>query len=100
MVPVALTSLHPTWIDGTSPETAKGLEFDCPACLQALRNHAPPYIIGHRVEVWFIPKSCGDTWEWSGRTFEDLTISPSIDGTGPGSSCRFHGYIRAGHVTW
>ena len=93
MVSVPLSSLDPSWFrkDGTV------IRFVCPVCPS-----------GHSIIVPWSPPSplkTGCLWtKVSGSTFEDLTLSPSIDCTKPfegvPATCRFHGFITDGQVSW
>jgi hypothetical protein len=79
---------------------AQGLQLDCPKC--------QPY--PHGVIVTFRDRGALDhqgsqthkgkpsRWAVSGRSFEDLTLQPSIDCT-HGGGCTWHGFITNGDVT-
>lgn len=74
---------------------AQGIVFVCPACVNTN---------GHRINVTFkgrdVPEHLGthgsdgkpSRWEVTGTTFEDLTLSPSVD-----VGC-WHGYVTNGEV--
>lgn len=109
-----LSGLNPKWLgvdrdpdggDGVVnycalPQDARGIMFDCPACQVP---NARPRIVGHSVAVWWRPPTWlganTPTWARSGGCFETLTLSPSLDGT-EGNCCTFHGWLKAGQVTW
>jgi hypothetical protein len=76
---------------------AEALFFVCPSCPS-----------GHGIIVQWQGRSIypsGVLWQRTGATLDDLTLAPSIncdvplpDGTP--SSCKFHGWVRGGHVEW
>lgn len=84
---------------------AQGVRFLCPACYEA--NGGP--IGTHTVCVAFegrgVPPALGSQgehgpsrWSVSGHGLDDLTLSPSIDGT-RGGGCRWHGWVQNGVAT-
>lgn len=84
-----LTELEPEWYyrDGK----IVGLFWLCPAC-----------DVAHNLAVTWQPPSLfpsGAVWKKTGETFEDLTLTPSVDATVSGV-CKFHGFITKGDVTW
>lgn len=96
---VKLADLKPMWIpkveDGAQ---ACGIAFECPVCP---RNDAGGV---HYIRVQWAnmegrpPQEV--LWERAGgNTFDTLTLNPSIlaDVTG---TCKFHGWIQNGMVTW
>lgn len=107
-----LSLLNPRWIVGGHWEEpggvlvynqdnfwkreAMGVSFDCPHC------HA------QRLAVYFLnpvdekpPESGVPLWLRSGDTFENLTLSPSIDTTQRkiDFQSHWHGFITKGEVT-
>lgn len=83
-----LTDLNPKFTGCLRPDSGEQMQFDCPAC-------GP----GHRLSAYFQnPIDGGEAngwtpkWERSGETFEELTITPSID-----YGC-FHGWVEDGRV--
>jgi hypothetical protein len=100
-----LTDLNPHWLghggEGVTNKDGKpipyrhgiGISFDCP-CGQ-----------GDRVAIMFEnPLDCGARlegrhayWRRDGATFEDLTLSPSIQRADPGG-CRWHGFVSNGEI--
>lgn len=111
--PKLLVDLKPSWVylcdDGISvrgiigkpdPEWLHGkivgVSFSCPLCPS-----------GHRIAIpfeecpleagWLSGK--GVRWKRSGDTLENLTAHPSIN-CDHGGSCKFHGWIKNGEVTW
>jgi len=90
-----LVELEPRWLHNRDGEII-GIVFDCPAC----RPDLPP----HSIRVAWKATVEGPDPSWTVTTpfdFGALTIVPSINCTSsrPGS-CRFHGWITAGRVTW
>ena len=97
-----LTDLHPHWI--TDEVTGlKMLWFDCPAHPEASEHDWVAIRVSekpsHQMEV---PNASFPTtddykvnvWQVTGDSFENLTISPSIDMKG-----HWHGFITNGQVT-
>jgi len=100
---VRLTDLNPRWcmdadivIGGVKrhydDRHGMALSFDCPHCRV------------QRLAVWFanpidgLPPTDDATqlWHRDGESFENLTLSPSIDASAHG---HWHGFIRNGEVT-
>lgn len=110
-----LTELDPHWIGayGDVPEDLAihdhiGVSFDCPLH----RNHRLAVLFGNpaldeefirEVAARGLPADCGthverpgqSLWQRAGMTFEDLTLSPSIDASAHGC---WHGFITGGAV--
>jgi len=104
-----LTELSPEWRKSSEQEgrlcfatvetkaEADQIWFECPAC-----------DTGHYIRIAIEPsgkiRDGEPVWKHSGTTFEDLTITPSINCVPKGKkypkSCAFHGWIREGIVTW
>lgn len=75
---------------------AQGIRFDCPKD-------------SHAIEVTFAGRGVADEqgsrdhegkpsrWTVSGTSLDDLTLTPSIDGT-RGGGCTFHGFVTSGDV--
>lgn len=71
--------------------TGMAITFDCPHCRT------------ERLAVWFanpvdgLPPTDDAThlWQRSGATFEDLTLTPSIDASELG---HWHGFIKNGNI--
>lgn len=59
--------------------------FDCPRCQQ------------HQITVPIPPHE--KAWQVIGDSFENLTLSPSIDHDSPVMNCRWHGFITDGDIT-
>lgn len=91
-----LTNLNPHWIGTGSIIT--GVSFLCPHCreirLAVLFKNAidPEGLLGRGVTRYH------DTNEWvrTGETFEDLTLTPSVDTQFVG---HWHGFITNGEVS-
>lgn len=82
-----LTELNPKWI--SLDNEIIGLHFTCP-----IDGDDCPSV---RLAVyWKHPK--GINWQKQGETFENITISPSLDATKSG--CKFHGWVKHGWVEW
>lgn len=100
-----LTELQPRWCgERDAPEDARqGVSFLCPHCLT------------QRLAVWFSNPICSNPavsallgsekymadhhhlhgWARTGETFEDLTLSPSVDA---GASGHWHGFLTGGEI--
>lgn len=93
---VRLIDLNPRWVTSAG-RTGAGLSFDCPGTCCATAA------VRQRMQVLFRnPMDGGDPsvgeprWNRSGSTFDDLTLTPSIDASASG---HFHGWISNGEVT-
>ena len=102
-----LTDLNPRWVcsggegvtdTGGNPVPLRpmiAISFDCPCgdadCIRACIGFTnPPDGKGPC-------KSSGEhTWEMSGDSFADLTLTPSIQRVG---ECGWHGHVTAGEIT-
>ena len=106
--PIKLTDLNPKWvgmpgrvfsIEGKAVKV--GLTFDCPcpAC-------AVPPKVGRRLAISFTPPidphmvlpgttwaPSSPSWQRTGDTFENITLTPSIDFSSHG---HWHGFITDG----
>jgi hypothetical protein len=100
---VNLATLNPHWVavSNASPnsplESARiGVSFDCPCCRKTRLMILFRNTIGPTLSAW--PYLClGDKfWDRQGETFDDLTLSPSIDCSKSG---HWHGFITAGEVS-
>lgn len=110
-----LTDLAPEWIS-LSPTKMKrtqpgvGVSFHCPACLEDGHHHRIGVLFlntldsapsvpavdglaysGEEIEDY---NNEGNRWARSGLTFEDLTLSPSLELDG-----HWHGVISCGEVS-
>ena len=98
-----LVDLHPAWFVEKNGRQGQGISFLCPDCKEiylgvAFKNPidggAPMTPRQHKNKkgelVWTY------FWERQGNTFENLTLSPSIDASESG---HWHGFIRDGNIT-
>lgn len=84
---VLLTDLAPRWFDCYQCGQRLGFTFDCP--------HCPPTSVRLGVKVATCAHHPGEPcWQMRGETWEDLTITPSIN-----AYDHWHGFITAGLVT-
>lgn len=104
-----LVDLNPRWVSAGPRRRGVGVCFDCPgACcadkpLSELHpGDKPEDQTKERACVFFSnpvdggpPVGDGPHWERTGDAFEDLTLSPSVDGSSHG---HWHGWIRGGEV--
>jgi len=71
--------------------TATKLRFMCPACPKT-----------HYILIAIDPAGRvadeDDVWNSTGTTVDDVSITPSINGTRGG--CLFHGHVKKGIVSW
>lgn len=104
----SLRALDPAWIEIGG--RVVGVRFSCPVCSSWGANLVGAHMVG---ALFANPPDggaaqpdderahanhSGRRWSRSGSTFDDLTISPSIDltRTAPGE---WHGFVVAGQVT-
>jgi hypothetical protein len=100
-----LTELNPRWVgtggEGITDKDGKpvpyrekiGISFNCPRCSDS-----------HRVVIEFSnppdrlasPRSDGHTWNRSGDTFDNLTLTPSIASLSP--DCGAHFFVTNGEI--
>lgn len=121
---VKLTELEPRWITAPDPQarsmgksdsfqTAQGIRFLCPKCLLD-KKAGKENVCAHCIVIWFANRNVPDSyfpgpyrWNAIGSSFEDLTLSPSIDLTprpqqipeGAPKGCCWHGWIQNGFAT-
>ncbi len=84
-----LSELNPSYVKHGEYEH---LAFDCPKCSK-----------GSQIEIPMPPHP--RAWSKQGDSFDNLTISPSIDfqhhnGDAPGANCHAHFFIRSGEIVW
>lgn len=85
-----LTELEPRWATTSKGGGRAGVTFLCPHCKE------------QRLAVFFsnpldgAPPHDGRTWQRSGESFEDMTLSPSVDASASG---HWHGFITSGNIT-
>ena len=83
-----LMDLNPRW--ATYANGLRGISFDCPHCLT------------QRLGVALTTGPAGEDaygtklWHYTGDTFENLTLTPSIDISSTG---HWHGFITNGQIT-
>lgn len=87
-----LSELNPQWIDGQT-RRGVGLMFDCPSGCEH-----------HDVGVYFANSLDGGPtvatnggWQRIGDTFEEITLTPSIQSYKHSDKC-WHGYITNGEI--
>ena len=94
-----LTELNPHWYILEKDGPVIGLTLDCPHC-KATRLAVPfhhsdraamedAYILAHA-------PSTGHIWTVTGDSFENLSLSPSVDASNCG---HWHGFITNGEAT-
>lgn len=88
MPKIPLKELEPSWsVDGC-------LIFECPSC-----GPEASCFLGVPTQVPL--REGGPVWGWNGkRDFDKVTLNPSINYDLPGSTCKFHGWVREGVVEW
>jgi hypothetical protein len=88
-----LRELNPMWHEKAGEKV--GILFDCPAC-----GNGPEGKLACMLHVqWASPWRVNQhLWTKAGDSFDNLTLSPSIDATMGG--CKFHGWIQDGIVRW
>ena len=102
-----LSELEPEFVQWTGEQSwkavdslaaATGLWFLCPKCFRENGG-----IIGtHMVICWdpTVPQTVlpgPGRWAMTGTGLDDLTLSPSVNLSGPG--CGWHGFVKDGEVT-
>lgn len=97
-----LTDLEPRWYSARGDHARHGITFNCPCCVgteRASRLAVATHVDGTN----FDPEPdkpqtfrAGETvWAITGSTFEDLSLSPSVDASQHG---HWHGHIRNGLI--
>jgi len=84
-----LIDLSPEWSDNKTH-----IKFKCPKCLN-VDGGGQLYIPVGKIDPEDKP------WTMTGDSFENLTLSPSIDfthGTKTGTDCNAHFFIRSGEI--
>jgi hypothetical protein len=110
---VRLAELNPRWVaEADAPEGHKqGVSFVCPHCMDPNNRLAVffnPPVVGNPPDITQIHRDQADSGHladhhvgrivWtrvSGETFDDLTLTPSIDASAWGC---WHGHITNGEV--
>ena len=93
-----LSEFNPKWIMQRHKRVV-GIRFDCPCCrgtqLCILFLNPPDGGPSQPKDENFPGNNWGNRWARSGLTFEDLTLSPSVDASGTG---HWHGHVENGEV--
>ncbi len=87
-----LTELDPAWVAEDGQRV--GVSFECPAD-DGAHGIGVPFVKCD----WSEGNDSKAVWQKTGETFEDLSLSPSIDCTKSGY-CKFHGWVKNGIVSW
>jgi Family of unknown function (DUF6527) len=100
---IKLTELEPHW-GGTEQDGRYALNFVCPVAGCPNSVHGGHYIsVPFKIFRGYDPKT-QHIWMKTGETFEDITLTPSVDATqnkqGKKTGCLFHGFITNGEVKW
>lgn len=91
-----LTDLNPSWVIADvmkyfpTERRGMGITFDCPVH----RNHSLAVMFSNPLDG-LPPAQDEKLWSRTGDTFEELTITPSIDASKHGC---WHGFITNGEV--
>jgi hypothetical protein len=93
-----LTELNPRWIAERLAGPRIGLSFDCPHC--RVQRLAVPF---HSSAVEYLQDGhtpargwdAGYIWTMTGDSFENLSLSPSVDASHAG---HWHGFITNGEI--
>ena len=91
-----LSDLRPRWVTQDATRAGMGINFLCPCCMIEI-IHVPfsnPLDGGAPFKDRFV------LWERTGDTFENISLTPSIDASAVDASGKshWHGWIRAGEV--
>lgn len=97
-----LVDLDPRWVKHFSDGPRTGFSFWCPHC--GTQRLAIPFtptmpdgILQALGVAWPNPYvNKGNCWQRVGETFENMTLSPSIDASALG---HWHGHITNGEIT-
>lgn len=99
-----LTELSPSWLTGKVGDEDGGkrgyigISFVCPHCLGNERPRRLAVLFDPPIDdgcSWLCVPLSDLRWERTGETFDDLTLSPSIDTSASG---HWHGFITNGDV--
>lgn len=95
-----LTELEPHFFCETAQGGVVGLSFLCPHCLKTrlgIRfNDVGHTLIGVHQPDPLCTQPGVTVWTLTGTSFEDMSLSPSIDASASG---HWHGFITNGNVT-
>ncbi len=87
-----LTDLNPRWWRTCPTRSGQGISFDCPCCrVERLAIAFANPMDGGGVVI--MPGV--HLWQRTGETFEDLSLSPSIDAS---AHQHWHGFIVNGGI--
>lgn len=93
-----LTELNPQWIMQRHKRVV-GVRFQCPCCRETqiciLFLNPPDGGPSQQNDETFCGNNWGNRWARSGLSFEDLTLSPSVDASSTG---HWHGHLTNGEV--
>lgn len=98
-----LVDLNPRWYCVGKAENIVGFTFDCPCCVNkenSVRLAIAVHIDGTDIDPYpENPKQIpAGTLVWNitgGKTFDDLSVSPSVDASNQG---HWHGFITNGGI--
>lgn len=92
-----LAELRPKFfITHGEPRQGMGVDFDCPHCVSLPPDERQKICVPFTNPVDGGPPMSGLTWQRTGDTFDDLTLTPSIDFRhGDGA---WHGFITNGEM--
>ena len=93
-----LLDLAPRWFTDNSNGGIVGLTFECPHCRQeriSVLFHATGHPAIKSAEPNTIIGTCKTVWNLSGTSFDDISITPSIDASRVG---HWHGFITNGEI--
>lgn len=104
-----LTDLRPRPVCDKEGRRGMGLSFNCPLCGQQRLSiwyanpmdggpprEALPITPDLPEEIKRLYTCYNNRWQRTGDSFENLTLSPSVDASGAG---HWHGFISEGNVT-
>lgn len=93
-----LVDLSPEWIHQRHKRVV-GVRFSCPHCretqIQVLFINPPDGGPAQKDDPEFAGNNWGHRWARSGLSFDDLSLSPSVDASASG---HWHGWVLHGEV--
>lgn len=72
-----------------------GLSFACPCCVGTPRETRLALFVSNPVDGKPPADGCAALWRRAGTSFDDLTLSPSIDASAHG---HWHGFVTHGEI--
>ena len=72
-----------------------GLTFDCPCCLGTAKATRLTAFLANPIDGGLTSDDGGPLWTRSGETFDNLTLTPSVDVSQFG---HWHGFITNGEI--